>query len=89
MPQGSGACPWGYTRYTGPLGSLLMILSLLYHVFADDTQVHESFSASSVDFQPNAKRKVESCLQNLAEWMAENRLKLNSDKTEILMIGTR
>ena len=89
MPQGSGAGPWGYTRYTGPLGSLLRILSLLYHMFADDTQVHESFSASSVDSQLNAKRKIESCLQNVAAWMTENRLKLNSDKTEILIIGTR
>ena len=51
MPQGSGTGPWGYTRYTGPLGLLLRILTLLYHMFADDTQLHESFSAGDLTSQ--------------------------------------
>jgi hypothetical protein len=42
MPQGSGTGPWGYSKYTGPLGLLLRIIRLFYHMFADDTQLHVS-----------------------------------------------
>ena len=89
MPQGSGTGPWGYTRYTGPLGLLLRILAILFHMFADDTQLHQAFNASIPCAQVDAKAKLESCLEKVSQWMAENRLKLNGDKTEILIIGTR
>ena len=89
MPQGSGTGPWGYTRYTGPLGTLLRILSILFHMFADDTQLHQSFNSAKSSAQIDAKIKLESCLEKVSQWMAENRLKLNSDKTEVLIAGTK
>ena len=89
MPQGSGTGPWGYTRYTGPLGSLLRILAILFHMFADDTQLHQSFNAAMQHAQFHAKIKLESCLNKVSQWMAENRLKLNGEKTEVLIVGTK
>ena len=89
MPQGSGTGPWGYTRYTGPLGSLLRILAILFHMFADDTQLHQSFNSTLKSAQIDAKTKIESCLDKVSQWMAENRLKLNGDKTEVLIVGTK
>ena len=89
MPQGSGTGPWGYTRYTGPLGSLLRILAILFHMFADDTQLHQSFNSTLKSAQIDAKTKIESCLDKVSQWMSENRLKLNGDKTEVLIVGTK
>ena len=58
-------------------------------MFADDTQLQKSFNASNLSAQLDAKSKIESCLETVSNWMSENRLKLNSDKTEILIIGTK
>ena len=33
-------------------------------------------------------RRVEDCLSSIHQWMTSNFLKLNSDKTEVLLIGT-
>ena len=43
MVQGSGICPWGYTKYMKPLGSLIRLLAILFHMFADDTQLYKTF----------------------------------------------
>lgn len=89
MPQGSGTGPWGYTKYTGPLGYLIRILCILYHMFADDTQLHKSLDPSSRTSQFSAKSAIESCISNISSWMSTYRLKLNSDKTEFMILGTR
>ena len=89
MPQGSGTGPWGYSKYTEPLGLLLCIIRLFYHMFADDTQLHVSVNPNSLPDQLNAKSKIEHCLQDVAQWMTENRLKLNKGKTEFMILGTK
>ena len=87
--MGSGAGPWGYTTYTGSLGILIRVLFLLYHMFADDTQLHTSLRPSSKISQFQSREKLEQGLEKVAGWMTENRLKLNSEKTEFILIGTR
>ena len=89
IPQGSGTGPWGYTKYTGPLGYLIRILCILYHIFADDTQLHTSLDPNSTKSQSNAKSTIESYISKISSWMSTNRLKLNSDKTEFMVLGTR
>ena len=89
MPQGSGTGPWGYTKYTGPLGLLIYILCVLYHMFADDTQLHTSLDPNSKDSQFQARSTIENCISKVSNWMATNRLKLNSEKTEFMILGTR
>ena len=34
-------------------------------------------------------RRIEMCLHDIHSWMSNNKLKLNSEKTEIILIGTR
>ena len=89
MPQGSGTGPWGYTKYTGPLGMLIQILCILYHMFADDTQLHTSLDPNSTACQLQAKTSIENSISEISKWMSINRLKLNSDKTEFMILGTR
>ena len=43
VPQGLKLEPRMYSDYTYPLGKLLHLLILLYHLYADDTQLQKSF----------------------------------------------
>ena len=51
------------------------------HAYADDTQLYLRYCyneiASSVD-------QLERCVLDIGHWMSANRLKLNTDKTELL-----
>ena len=58
-------------------------------MFADDTQLHTSADPSSAKSQSNARDKIEKCVSSVSSWMTANRLKLNSEKTEFIMIGTK
>ena len=89
MPQGSGTGPWGHTKYTGPLGMLIRLMCLLYHMFADDTQLHTALNPNSKSSQSSAKTRLENCVSSISAWMTQNRLKLNAEKTEFMIIGTK
>ena len=55
-----------------------------FHFYADDCQIYFSLdSVSSV-----ITTRIETCLQDIETWMSLNKLKLNSDKTELLVIGS-
>ena len=55
-----------------------------FHFYADDCQVYFSFDSVSSD----TITKIEACLQDIATWISLNKLKLNGDKTELLVIGS-
>ena len=57
-----------------------------YHFFADDSQLHNSSTPS--DF-PVLVHSLKDCIEDVAEWMCDNMLKMNHDKTEIIAIGTK
>ena len=61
------------------------------HWYADDTQVYMYISAPMGETQQAAARFVE-CIEwheCLDQWMIENRLKLNAEKTQLFWFGTR
>ena len=60
-----------------------------YHFYADDTQLYLSFSSLSGDDQAHSVALVESCVRNIDRWMSRNKLKLNRDKTELLVISSK
>ena len=68
--------------YMTPLASLLKLHWLAYHLYADDTQLFQEFSLSNNTSPEIAIRKMERCVISIRQWM----LKLNDDKTEILII---
>ena len=57
-----------------------------FHCYADDTQVyiHLSQKNSSAAFE-NLNR----CLDDIKEWMSASKLKLNPDKTEFIVFGSK
>ena len=89
MPQGSGLGPWGYTKYTKGLGQLIRLLMIMYHMFADDSQLYTHLKPKNEESESNAKAKLEHCLNQVSAWMTANRLKLNGSKTEFIQFGTK
>ena len=56
------------------------------HVYADDTQLYISFSLNDIDEQLNTLSAIEDCIVAIRSWMSEDKLKLNDDKTEFLLV---
>jgi hypothetical protein len=89
MPQGSKIDPRFYSQYTAPIGRLLTLLLVFYHLYADDTQVMKSANPRSHDSVSHTVKAFENALVKVAEWMTQNMLKLNCDKTEFIIFGSK
>ena len=55
-------------------------------MYADDTQLYVPFKINEYE---SAITKLESCISEIRTWLAENHLKLNDEKTEFLVFGTK
>ena len=85
--------PWGivlgpllFVLYTQPISRIVRQSGSDLHKFSDDTQLFSS--ALPVDFGTLIKQ-TETCVEHVKAWMDSNKLKLNDDKTEALVVGTR
>ena len=65
--------------------SVICQSGLSYNFFADDSQLHKSSVPS--DFPVPAYLK--DCIEDVADQMADSKLKVTDDKTELMGIGTR
>ena len=76
--------PLLFTLYTTPLSRMISGHSIPHHLYADDSHLYVSFESGD---STAALNDLQSCLAFVHSWMSMNKLKLNPDKTEFLLIG--
>ena len=86
VPQGSVLGPTLFTLYTQPLSDIINCYKCDYQKYADDTQLSKSDELSNFS---SAVDVVESCIEEIIDWMKCNKLKLNPRKTELIPIASQ
>ena len=61
----------------------------MYHLYADDSQLYLSFKPNTPGAQSVCLETIQNCIEDIRRWMTLNMLKLNDDKTEFIILGTR
>ena len=84
VPQGSVLGPVLFTLYTQPLASILQNHGLKYHFYADDSQMYVN---GTIQDLPNMISITKQCFHEIKKWMTVNKLKLNEEKTDIILIN--
>ena len=86
VPQGSVIGPKDFIIYTRPIYDIANSHDVCVMLYADDTQLYLPFSPSDSSSVTEAIVKMEACINHISAWMLANKLKLNEDKTEFIVI---
>ena len=89
VPQGSCLGPLLFVVYASKLFTIIKKHLLNVHCFADDTQLYLSFKSDDKSSLDEAISAMNRCISDLRNWMIRDRLMINDDKTELILIGTR
>ena len=68
------------------MGAVIRRHGFSVHMYADDTQIYASFDPSQTQ---HIVSKLNACLEDVYSWMAHNWLKMNGDKTQAIVIGSK
>ena len=87
VPQGSVLGPKEYCMYTKPIGDIVKRHNLSYHCYADDTQLY--ITIKPTESWEDVRPIMEACVNDISTWMNNNILKLNQNKTELIVFSSK
>ena len=85
VAHGSVLGPFLYVLYTAEIQKLVQSLDFNVYLYVDDTQFHSSCKLSdAADLAAHSMCVISA----VKDWMLSNRLRLNTDKTQFIWLGT-
>ena len=85
VPQGSVLGPILFILYTKPLATFIRQHSISDQSFDDDVQLYDSCCPELNTC--HCPKALQDCISEVKSWITANKLKLNDDKTESLLIA--
>ena len=70
------------------LGKVIEGYGVGRQLFADDSGLYDSFHPDQASAD-EAVRNIEDCCQEVKNWMSSNKLKLDDEKTEAILCGSK
>ena len=86
VPLGSVLGPILITMYVKPLPAIIDSHSTIHHLFADDQQLQMFAPADSIS---ELLHSIQSCISDVIAWTTTNMLKLNDNKTELMLVTSK
>ena len=86
VPQGSVLGPMLFTMYIKPLSAIIDSHSIIHHSFADDLQLQMSAPPDRIS---EVLHSIQSCISDVNGWATANMLKLNDNKTELMLVTSK
>ena len=86
VSQGSVLGPMLFTMYIKPLSAIIDSHSIIHHSFADDLQLQMSAPPDTIS---ELLHSMQSCICDVKAWATANMLKLNDNKTELLLVTSK
>ena len=72
--------------YTKPLPAIIDSHSIKHHSFADDLQLQMSAPPDGIS---ELLHSMQSCISDVKAWATANMLKLNDNKTELMLVASK
>ena len=69
-----------------PLGNIVRHHGPEFHLYANNTQLYFAFRLGTAE-QHSSLACIEACVSRIDSWLVQNKLKLNTGKTELLILN--
>ena len=73
--------------FSKPIGEICRLHDIKYHIYADDTQIY--IVVEPLENWEDISPRLNNCLSEIREWMSINFLKLNQDKSELMVFAPK
>ena len=87
VPQGSCSGANNFVAYCAPIEDVLKDTAVDLSGYADDHSIRKAFKPAKPSAESEAMLILKNAVADIDTWMGQMRLKLNQDKTELIMFG--